>query len=785
MMISTFNICPVHTPTSRPSCGNRCSRCRCKVPAIARWIIAAALFLFAAVPAIAFEIRTFSPSPDVQYQLQEAIINASPGDIIELSAGVFHLTTEINVATSQLTIRGAGRDKTMLNFRNQSAGGSGIVATGDEFVIEDLAVEDTVGNAIKVQGANSVTFRNLRVEWTRGPNSENGAYGIYPVECQNVLIDGCVAIAASDAGIYVGQSTDVIVRNCEARQNVAGIEIENTIRADVYDNVAHDNTGGIMVFDLPGLQQTNGHHVRVYRNKVEDNNHVNFAPKGTIVSEVPSGTGLMLMAMDDVEVFENSIAGNQTANLLLCSFLITERKITDAEYDAYPERISIHHNTFSKGGLKPAGTIAALLLPVLGQNFPDILFDGVPKPNTAAAEDSTRHTISLHDNGDASFANLNLHLLTAGNVLTGKYRMERDASLFTMPMKELEPVELKPLAVDATKISAAAEVYRRVPRTLSEWKLFALTDGRMVPASDLLPYELNTPLFSDETTKYRLIRLPENSSTEWNATESLSFPVGTVIAKTFAHPDQSSDATPSERWIETRVQFLESTGWYGVSYVWNEKQSDAELRLGGAAIDLEWTTSSGRPVKTEYQIPNANQCLSCHSANGQYVPIGTTARNLNRKRVESDGLSQLEQWASHGLLKNCPSTNDIPKLAQWDHPDEFSVESRARAWLEVNCAHCHNPSGTARTTGLDLRTSQTNPGKLGVFKSPVATGKGSGGRKYDIVPGKPAESILVYRLETDLPGARMPSLGRSIRHEESLELIRQWINELPPEKSRK
>ncbi len=746
-------------------------------------IVVISLLITTMSPVFAFETKHFSPGAGVQYQLQEAIINASPGDIIELAAGVYDLTTEINVATNRLTIRGEGRDKTILSFRNQSAGGSGIVATGDGFIIENLAVEDTVGNAIKVLGADSVTFRNLRVEWTGGPNSENGAYGIYPVECRNVLIEGCIAIAASDAGIYVGQSTDVIVRNCEARQNVAGIEIENTIRADVYDNIAHNNTGGIMVFDLPGLRQTNGRHIRVFRNKVEENNHINFAPRGTIVSEVPPGTGLMLMATDDVEVFENSIVGNQTANLLLCSFLITERKITDAQYDAFPERISIHHNTFANGGLKPSGAIATLLLPVVGQNFPDILFDGIPKPNSPAAQDSRRHSLSIHDNGEASFVNLNLHLLSAANLLTGKYRAERDVTAFTTPMKNLEPIALKPLTIDATEVSAAIDVYRRIPRRLSEWKLFHLTDGRMTAAADLLLYELNTPLFSDETTKHRYIRLPEKSSAEWNATESLAFPTGTVIAKTFAHSDQSSDATPAERWLETRVEFLESTGWYGASYVWNEQQTDADLRLGGAALDVEWTTATGRTVKTEYQIPNANQCISCHSSNDKYVPIGTTARNLNRKRLESDDRSQLEQWADQGLLRNCPSPDKLPKLAQWDHPNQFSTEARARAWLEVNCAHCHNPTGSARTTGLDLMASQTDAGKVGVFKSPVATGKGSGGRKYDIIPGQADESILVYRLETDLPGARMPSLGRSIRHEESLTLIRQWINDMPEEKS--
>ncbi|MFN9720085.1 MAG: parallel beta-helix domain-containing protein, partial [Planctomycetota bacterium] len=175
--------------------------------------------VLAASSAVSCDLKRFQPDPDVQYSLQEALINASPGDVIELGAGVYELTSELNIATNGLTLRGAGREQTILSFRNQSAGGSGIVATGDGFLIENLAVEDTAGNAIKVLGADSVTFRGLRVEWTQGPNSENGAYGIYPVECSNVLIENCLAVAASDAGIYVGQSIDVIVRGCEARQN--------------------------------------------------------------------------------------------------------------------------------------------------------------------------------------------------------------------------------------------------------------------------------------------------------------------------------------------------------------------------------------------------------------------------------------------------------------------------------------------------------------------------------------------------------------------------------------
>ncbi len=319
------------------------------------------------------QVIRLKPSENFQFDLQAALINAIPGDIIHLEAGTYHLKNELNIASDNFTIRGDGPDKTILNFREQDAGSNGIPATGDAFVIEDLAVEDTVGNAIKTLGCNGVTFRNVRVEWTDGPKSTNGAYGIYPVECQNVLIDHCISIAASDAGIYVGQSQDVIVRNCRAERNVAGIEIENTLRADVYDNVATDNTGGILVFDLPGLPQQGGHSVRVFNNKSVTNDTPNFAPEGNIVADVPMGTGVMIMANRDVEIFENEIDGNATTGILVVAY---PYDIDDAAYQPFPAGISIHDNKIGRNGFAPDNEIGDLIAEVAGTPIPDIVWDG-------------------------------------------------------------------------------------------------------------------------------------------------------------------------------------------------------------------------------------------------------------------------------------------------------------------------------------------------------------------------------------------------------------------------
>ena len=252
-----------------------------------------------------------------------------------------------------------------------------------------------------------------------------------------------------------------------------------------------------------------------------------------------------------------------------------------------------------------------------------------------------------------------------------------------------------------------------------------------------------------------------------------------------AYPDDATDSTAGERYIETRIEHHEPNGWFGYSYIWNDDQSDAELSLGGGMVHVEWQDEAGQSYSNDYRVPNAIQCLSCHSQNGKYEPIGPTARNLNGCGVDQEDQAtdnQLAEWIKAGKLATDVAEADRPRLACFDDKQSGSLDSRARAWLEVNCAHCHNPGGSARTSGLDLRECQSEPEKYGVWKSPVAAGKGTGGRSYDIVPGKPEQSILMHRLETDEAGARMPNLARSMIHAESNELIREWIRAMPNER---
>lgn len=401
-------------------------------------IVTAAALVFATGVAGA-ATTTIKPGDNDQETLQEALILAQPGDIIELAEGTYHFTMGLSLDVDNVTLRGKGMDKTILTFKDQNAGSEGLTITSDGVLVADLAVEDTKGDAIKAKGSDGITFLNVRTEWTGGPKETNGAYGLYPVESKDVLIDGCVAIGASDAGIYVGQSQQIIVRNSRAEYNVAGIEIENSYYADVYNNVATNNTGGILVFDLPDLPQQGGHSVRVFDNTIVGNNTANFAPAGNIVASVPSGSGLMIMANNKVEVFENKIADNQTTNLLIYSYLVTGREFKDPNYDPYPEGIHIHHNTFGEGGQNPDGRMA-VFAEVVGKPLPDIVWDGiVDDAKLVDGKVAKKNGIYIHDNGGADFINLDL-----GNFLKDpkSANISRDLAAHKGKLPRLKPVKL-------------------------------------------------------------------------------------------------------------------------------------------------------------------------------------------------------------------------------------------------------------------------------------------------------------------------------------------------------
>lgn len=412
----------------------------------------AALFLLAAPPACtgpdASPLLLIRPGPDAQQRLQEALILARPGTTVALSAGQFDFSATVSLDVPGVTLRGAGQDQTVLSFRSQQAGtgGEGLLVTADRFVLEDLAIVDTPGDAVKVNGAQHVVLRRVRVDWTDGPQTSNGAYGLYPVLCRDVLIEHCLVRGASDAGIYVGQSENIVIRHNEVTQNVAGIEIENSVAADVHDNMAGNNTAGILVFTLPDLVRKQGAHCRVFNNSLLANNHPNFADPGGIVAIVPPGSGLIVMANDHVEVFANRFADNQTMNVAVVSYLATQRPLSDPEYDPYCEAIHIHHNHFHGGGDRPAGPLGLLLSLLAGGKLPAIVYDGAVDPGKLV-DGRLPPELGLYLNnnfGQAGFINLDL----AGIDLSVPYlprpgRISRDPAPHTGSLPPLAAVRLE------------------------------------------------------------------------------------------------------------------------------------------------------------------------------------------------------------------------------------------------------------------------------------------------------------------------------------------------------
>jgi parallel beta-helix repeat protein len=351
---------------------------------------------------------------DFEKKVQTQLILAKDGTDVEITEGSFQLTKSLSLeGKKNIVIRGKGMDKTILSFKNQTSGAEGIRVTDCENItIEDMTVQDSKGDLIKTLHVKGITFRRVKAEWTGKPSKTNGAYALYPVQCENVLIDGCTARGASDAGIYVGQSKQIVVKNCLATENVAGIEIENSLHAEVFDNVATGNVGGILVFDLPDLVQKQGGYVRVYKNIIKENNLENFAPKGNIVAKVPDGTGVLILATNHVEVFDNQIINNKSSGLGIISYFMTENKIKDKVYYPYPTAIYVHDNNFERKRVRATGKgrfgqIYRFKLR-FGRNVPHILYDGIVDPKTLDASGKVKpeSRICIRNNKNQTVANM-------------------------------------------------------------------------------------------------------------------------------------------------------------------------------------------------------------------------------------------------------------------------------------------------------------------------------------------------------------------------------------------
>ena len=336
-----------------------------------------------------------------------------------------------------------------------------------------------------------------------------------------------------------------------------------------------------------------------------------------------------------------------------------------------------------------------------------------------------------------------------------------------------------------------------MPERLSDWNVVYVADGRLRLNAQVLPYDLDTPLFTDYAHKLRTVWMPVGKSARYQAEDAMDFPVGTIISKTFYYPRgegdavlRSADAGPEAdgglamdkvRLVETRLLVRRESGWIALPYVWNAGQTEARLMRGGELVALTLAAADGRSEQVDYLVPDENQCAGCHSTDLKskaVFPIGPKARHLNHDFAYAGGReNQLAHWQELGYLTGVPA-GELPRNVAWDDP-QAPLEARARSYLDINCGHCHSQKGAARTSGMWLDAGTVEPLRLGRCKLPIAAGQGTGDRPWDIAPGAPDDSILTYRMQSTDPGVMMPELGRSIVHDEGVELIRQWIAAMP------
>lgn len=385
----------------------------------------------------------------IEQQLQTQLITILDGDTLDLPEGNFMFTKSLAMdGKSNIVIRGKGMDKTVLSFKNQVEGAQGLlISNGKNIVLEDFSIEDAKGDNLKINDTHGITLRRISSIWSEGPKTENGAYALYPVLCKQVLIEECVASGSSDAGIYVGQSDSVIIRNNKAYWNVAGIESENSRWVEIYGNEAYENTGGLLVFDLPGLTQY-GHSTKMYQNNIHDNNHENFAAKGNIVASIPPGTGIMILATHNLEMTENKVINNKTVGVGIISYELVvalnegeqeqasaiggvqttnNNYRTDSLYNPFPYQIFIHKNVFENSHWFPdlGNDIGKLFMMKSFMSPPDIAYDGIGDPDRVDAQ------ICARENGDI----VTMHLDAAHDFKD----LSKDAAKFDCEVKPVNP----------------------------------------------------------------------------------------------------------------------------------------------------------------------------------------------------------------------------------------------------------------------------------------------------------------------------------------------------------
>ncbi|CAH0990773.1 hypothetical protein SIN8267_00872 [Sinobacterium norvegicum] len=753
---------------------------------------------------------------DIQFQAQEAALTALPGTTIVFPAGTHVFTDELIINTSHITLAGMGMDKTILDFTNQQTGAQGILSFGDEFTVQDFGIKNAAGDGIRIEGVTGAYIKRMKVEWTNLSDPDNGAYGLYPVQNSNVLIENSIVIGASDAGIYVGQSKQIIVRNNIASENVAGIEIENSQDAEVYHNIATNNTGGVLVFDLPGLTQE-GDRVSVHHNHIYDNTLKNFAPAGNIVGIVPSGTGMLLMGgTDQVQIHDNIITGHHTMSVGISSYLVTGYPSPEG-FDEFPGSAYVFNNTMDQpkeyvyDGTDLNYGIINLFENVNDNAEPaEIIYDGIAEiifKGLQGLDSLPEGDLCIGPNynsaGDETlFANLKLWSMNDNGVPNGKINYDRsgyDCSyelLSEVTLPEPQPVpdiirytpeQISALCNADTGNAVNWDALVVDCPNISDYNLFSdATSPLSAGNSNGIAYDLSTPLFSDYSKKHRVVFVPAGEKIDYDRVEgdasdrNMEYPVGTVIAKTFYFENLAMEQDV----VETRLLIKRADRWQRLPYIW--QGDDATLEIGGGSREVTYVDDNGAEQQTVYEVPNSNQCSSCHGVKGLDKPLGPQPHYLNYADPIASGKNQLMHWADSGILANLPMNDgdtapadDVPAFAAWDDDTE-SLQDRALSYLDANCAHCHSKGNRADSTGLHLNRDRIAAGgtvdrRTGICKMPVAAGH-IDDLNYDIVPDESAKSILHYRLNSVDPSDKMPELGKSVVHQAGVDLIQQWID---------
>ncbi len=369
----------------------------------------------------------------------------------------------------------------------------------------------------------------------------------------------------------------------------------------------------------------------------------------------------------------------------------------------------------------------------------------------------------------------------------------------------LLPVLLLLAACESAVKPVAFFAADKIPERLSDWQLLIVNGSSLRLNDRVVPYDLNTPLFSDYALKLRTVWMPPGTSAAYRSDREFDFPIGTIISKTFHYELADGDLDGVVRVIkadreaalgaggtldlddyylaETRLLIRYEDGWKAFPYVWNAEQDEAFLEPAGELLNLKLVSETTEDESIVYVVPDQNQCAACHTpdhASKELRPLGPKARQLNSDFSYTCGTEkQLTYWTSNGLLSGLEGLSHAPKIANWSNPGDATLEERARAYLDANCAHCHNARGTADTSALNLNIEAEVDRNFGICKPPVAVGRGSGNRPYDIYPGRAEDSILLFRMENADPAIAMPELGRASNHIEAIAIVRDWINSLP------